>query len=430
MLARRGWRPASLACAVALIVPLWAPPVVASTQPESLPAACVDAPPSDEPSAEPSPDASTDPTPDPTPDASLSATPAPGDEPTVEPEPDTTDEPSQEPSPEPTAESSGEPTSEGPISEPDLSELPDLATRSGQLPTIGCPRPVASVVAQPGHTQVMLSWSLEGGPAEGRSLVVDEEIAEDPVEDGATSPDVTDEPAPAPSDEPSTEPNEDPVESEGDEVAAEEEEQDDANEAPNEAVQPVVTLDRPVTSFLIQVTPGDRLVSVDGETRSAVISGLRNGTEYTFTVFPANELGRGDGVQAKATPLNGMEGEVAGLLVKFAHAVSADQESVPGGERVTAVDLSIDRAVSDDVHLVTLSDAVDVNTAQQIATELAADPDVEWAEPDQFVFIAQNDADSQALPNDELFADQQWNLWDEFGVGLANGNTSVNPAWS
>ena len=312
--------------------------------------------------------------------------------------------------------------------------MPDLAPRSGQLPTTGCPLPVASVVAQPGHTQVMLTWSMENTQVAGRSLVVDDELSNDPAEEDAPTSDPTEEPIEDAVEELVEEPIDDPADesadSEGDEVAVEEEELDDANEAPTEAVQPVATLDRPVTSFLIQVTPGDRLVSVGGDTRSTVISGLRNGTEYTFTVFPSNELGRGDGVQAKATPLNGIEGEVAGLLVKFTDEVSAGQESVPGEERVNAVDLAIDRAVSSDVHLVTLSDAVDVNTAQRIATELAADPQVEWAEPDQFVFIAQSDAESRAPPNDALFADQQWNLWDEFGVGLANGNESVNPAWS
>ncbi|HEX2027012.1 MAG TPA: cell wall-binding repeat-containing protein [Nitriliruptorales bacterium] len=46
-----------------------------------------------------------------------------------------------------------------------------------------------------------------------------------------------------------------------------------------------------VTAYTVTATPGGRRASVEGATTSALVSGLRNGTSYTFTVVATNAAG-------------------------------------------------------------------------------------------------------------------------------------------
>ena len=47
----------------------------------------------------------------------------------------------------------------------------------------------------------------------------------------------------------------------------------------------------PVTGYTVTSTPGDKRVTVDGETTTATVDGLTNGTAYTFTVTATNTVG-------------------------------------------------------------------------------------------------------------------------------------------
>lgn len=180
------------------------------------------------------------------------------------------------------------------------------------------------------------------------------------------------------------------------------------------------------TAYYAQVTPDARILKITAPANSISVSGLRNGVEYAFTVYAAT----GGGVSAAAgpvvsTPTNGMEGEVAGLIVGFEPGVNVapQQDAVPGEQAVSQVGLQVDGEIAAGVHTVELSEPVSLGEARQIATELAADPQVAWAEPDQFVFTSavdssRTDIPTTTLPTDAQYSTSQWNLWDTYGVGL------------
>ena len=185
--------------------------------------------------------------------------------------------------------------------------------------------------------------------------------------------------------------------------------------------------DAEVTKYYVQVLPGDRIVKVDADTLSAVVSGLKNGVPVEVIVHAASDRGRSKPSQmVTVTPTSGMEGEVAGLIVKFEPGteVAAGSTDVPGAELVDSVELTADRELVADTRLVELSEPVTLDAAKQIATDLAADPKVAWAEPDQFVFVSSTQA-----PDDPQYADGQWNLWDEYGIGLGDGATKATSAY-
>lgn len=328
-----------------------------------------------------------------------------------------------------------QPREEGPdhVEEPTESEVVDpvVEGRTGTLNLdVRCPPAVTDVHAVAGFGQVHLSWAVDLPAVAGRSLVIDDEAPEaldaapdaDEVltdEGGDEGEDVSE--GAAEESDPIAPPE---VDQRTDDEGIEEEAADEEGEVAEQSVgEPTVT------AFVVHVMPGERLITVAGDARSTVVIGLRNGTTYTFAIFGVNERGRGAGGDTSATPVTGMEGEVAGVLVKFTGDAPATG-SVPGADRVDVVDLEIDRKVSEDVHLVEFSDAVDAVTAARIADELEADPGVEWAEPDQFVFISQRDPDPRAPPDDPLFANQQWNLWGDYGVGVGDGPDALNPEWS
>ena len=134
-----------------------------------------------------------------------------------------------------------------------------------------------------------------------------------------------------------------------------------------------------------------RMVRVDAPATGTLITGLRNRVEASFEVYAFTEDGSSDPAgPISATPVTGMEGEVAGLIVAFEPGVETSQgdQQVPGESRVDSVDLSIAGNVTDDAVLVELSDSVSLAEAEQIASDLQGDPAVAWAEPDQFIFTA------------------------------------------
>lgn len=181
-----------------------------------------------------------------------------------------------------------------------------------------------------------------------------------------------------------------------------------------------------------------RMVRVDAPATGTVISGLRNRVEASFEVYAVTTDGSSDPAgPVSATPVTGMEGEVAGLIVAFEPGVETSQgdQQVPGESRVDSVDLSIAGNVTDDAVLVELSDSVSLAEAEQIASDLQGDPAVAWAEPDQFIFTASIEpvgplAETVSVPNDARYATDQWNLWDQFGIGIGDGAASMTDAWA
>jgi serine protease len=155
----------------------------------------------------------------------------------------------------------------------------------------------------------------------------------------------------------------------------------------------------------------DRVVQVLAPAQDSEVLGLRNGVEYSFRVFAATADGSSapsEWVQAR--PTTGADGVVAGVIVGFAEnvQVAPGAQSVPGDDRVGVVDLSVAERVSDDAILVEFSEPVDLETAERIASDLAADELVEWAEPDQFFFTATGTTST--------VQESDWNLSGMYGV--------------
>lgn len=176
-----------------------------------------------------------------------------------------------------------------------------------------------------------------------------------------------------------------------------------------------------VTEYWIKVTPQDRAIKVKAPTANAVVSGLRNGTEYEFIIFATTLDGASKpSFPVKATPSTGMEGEVAGLIVKFeaGTAVADGQATVPGEERVSSVDMEVNRHLGQGAVLVALDESVSVTKAEEIAQELESDARVQWAEPDQFLFTANDE--SVALTNSA----DMWNLNGRYGIDAPTSPTS------
>jgi subtilisin family serine protease len=102
---------------------------------------------------------------------------------------------------------------------------------------------------------------------------------------------------------------------------------------------------------------------------------------------------------------------VTRLLVKYRPgATAAGADGVTGAGGVTAVRLRPGRAVGGGVTTVALERPVDLDTARRAARQLAADPRVEYAEPDIVLTAA-----SATAPNDPMLP-SQWALIGESGT--------------
>ncbi|MCF8539834.1 MAG: S8 family serine peptidase, partial [Candidatus Nanopelagicales bacterium] len=189
-------------------------------------------------------------------------------------------------------------------------------------------------------------------------------------------------------------------------------------------------------AFYVQVLGEQERVIRTGDT-TALISGLRNGVTYEFRVYSATQAGRSAAAgPVSATPTTGMEGVVAGVIVEFEAGSEQVQGAtdVPGEERVSAVDLTVAEQVTDDSVLVEFSEPVDLDTAEHIANELQADPQVAWAEPDEFFFTSATPQETDlaqpvSVPTDDRYMSDQWNLWDQYGVSVGDGNSRMTDAW-
>ena len=187
-----------------------------------------------------------------------------------------------------------------------------------------------------------------------------------------------------------------------------------------------------VIEYVVDVRSELRVVSVPANHTSVEISGLPNGAEARFAVHAVGPHGAGPASdEVSATPTTGVEGEVAGIIVKFADpVVVGDTVTVEGPFGVSA-DLTVIDEVADQVVLIELDEAVSVVEAEAIADDLTATAGVEWAEPDQFLFTATNDvAQPVSVPSDAQWSTSQWNLWDTYGIGIGDGNSTMTDAWA
>ena len=185
------------------------------------------------------------------------------------------------------------------------------------------------------------------------------------------------------------------------------------------AVDPANT----ATSYFVISQHSSDVIEVLAPQSEVLVPGLRNGRTYSFAVVAAHEFGSAPASSwVEVTPVSGMEGEVPGLLVEFADAsaITEGQEQVPGEESVTVTDLTVRDEIANDVHVVEFAQALTESEAANVASQLQADPNVVWAEPDLFVAAASIAAGDASIDDTE-YDSRQWNLWDEYGVGVDDG---------
>jgi serine protease len=185
-----------------------------------------------------------------------------------------------------------------------------------------------------------------------------------------------------------------------------------------------------VDRFVVEVVGEGRFVEVGVDRASVEVSGLANGVEYGFVVYAVGPFGAGPASEVVfGSPVTGVEGEVAGIIVKFTKP-KAVGDSV-GSVAVDSGELTVAGEVADDVTLLELDEAVSVDEAEVIAEDLERSGEVEWAEPDQFLFTADTGlVEPVSVPSDAEWAGSQWNLWDTFGVGVGDGSSLMTDAWA
>lgn len=98
--------------------------------------------------------------------------------------------------------------------------------------------------------------------------------------------------------------------------------------------------------------------------------------------------------------------QVSRLVVKY--RAGGASTAVPGAGVVDGVRLGPGRAIADGVVTVQLDRTVDLASARRIAVQLAADPRVEYAEPDLLM-------QATSVPDDPRLS-EQWNLVGEYGI--------------
>ncbi len=154
---------------------------------------------------------------------------------------------------------------------------------------------------------------------------------------------------------------------------------------------------------------GTQEVTIGATESRVTVSGLTNGIEYEATAWAVGPAGRGPASQSVTfTPTTGVEGEIGGLLMSASTSVDS---AVPGLEQVSSVDLTLAGQALTGIDRVQFSEAVGVEQAEEIASTVAGDEAVEWAEPDLVVLPAADGGDG----GHEIAA--QWSITGDYGVG-------------
>jgi hypothetical protein len=171
-------------------------------------------------------------------------------------------------------------------------------------------------------------------------------------------------------------------------------------------------------------------ITIDAPANMATVTGLRNGRVYAITMVAINPAGESEASEpVEVTPTNGIDGEVSRLVVEYEQGVAPTESAkvATGAELIDSVALEPGKALGDGLRTVELSEPVSTDEAKAISAELTADPRIVSAEPDQVVTAA---AFPDTAPDDSAFADQQWNLWGDFGIGAAKSPTKMTTAYA
>ena len=192
--------------------------------------------------------------------------------------------------------------------------------------------------------------------------------------------------------------------------------------APTEVYVRVVDTASSVVAFAAMAGVSDGSGSRAAAPRSMRVTGLRNGVDYSVSVITATSGGTSRAsAPVNVTPTNGIEGSVTGLIVGFNDPPPArGSGEVAGAGQVAGVGLTVGDRVTDRAVLVEFSESLDAATAREIAETLASDPSVAWAEPDMFLFTA----------SDDPSYDSQWNLWDDWGIGIGDSVETLASEWN
>ncbi|CAB4885358.1 unannotated protein [freshwater metagenome] len=170
-----------------------------------------------------------------------------------------------------------------------------------------------------------------------------------------------------------------------------------------------------VTSYVITLSPGDRVVQVAAGRNGTTIAALDNGVEYSLTIRAVNEVGMSEASQpVLATPTLGEEPEVQRLIVAYEPGVPTAEAPgrATGSDAVADVALFPDKPLGIGMRTVEISEAVNEDTARAISAELTADPRVKWAQPDYFVPVL-----AATFPDDPRYASgEMWGLNGAYGI--------------
>ena len=170
-----------------------------------------------------------------------------------------------------------------------------------------------------------------------------------------------------------------------------------------------------VTSYVITLLPGGRVVQVAAGRNGTTIPDLDNGIEYSVTIQAVNEVGVSESsAPVLATPTLGQEPEVQRLIVAYEPGVPTAEAPgrATGSDAVNEVALLPDKPLGAGMRTVEISEPVNENTARELSAELTADPRVKWAQPDYFVPTL-----ATTLPDDPRYTSgEMWGLNGPYGI--------------
>ena len=136
------------------------------------------------------------------------------------------------------------------------------------------------------------------------------------------------------------------------------------------------------------MSPGERLVVVDGSQTRTVVDDLLNGVRYGFSIRAVNQFGASPASNpVLATPEAGDEPAIAGLIVRYKPSTPITEMPgvATGSSAVLDVDLEPGKAIGFGLRTVEFSEPLPVTSAEIVAEQLEESPAVLSAEPDYVI---------------------------------------------